>query len=67
MCFTFGMDANEIIDRLGGTNATAELCEVTAQAVSQWRENGIPHARLMFLRLAKPAVFKPERQSEKAA
>ena len=52
------MDANTIIDELGGTNAVAALCETTAQAVSQWRQNGIPKPRLMYLRLAKPKVFK---------
>lgn len=52
------MDASKIIDALGGTNAVAELCEVTPQAVSQWREVGIPNARLMFLKLARPEVFQ---------
>lgn len=51
------MDANEIIDALGGTSKVAELCEVTTGAVSQWRTDGIPHARLMFLKLARPDVF----------
>lgn len=51
------MDASKIIDALGGTNAVAELCEVTPQAVSQWREDGIPKARLMFLRVARPDVM----------
>lgn len=51
------MDASKIIDDLGGTNAVAELCEVTPQAVSQWREDGIPNARLMFLKLARPDIF----------
>jgi hypothetical protein len=57
------MDATEnpteIIQRLGGPTKTAELCEVTTQAVCQWRENGIPKARLKFLKLARPDVFKP--------
>lgn len=51
------MDPNIIIDSLGGTNEVARLCEVSAQAVSQWRTDGIPHARLMYLKLAKPEVF----------
>ncbi|MCP4103102.1 MAG: helix-turn-helix domain-containing protein [Lentisphaerae bacterium] len=49
---------SEIIDTLGGTNAVAKLCEVRSQAVSQWRNNGIPKARLMYLKLARPEVFK---------
>lgn len=51
------MDANKIIDELGGTCAVAELCNVTTGAVSQWRTSGIPAARLMFLKLARPEVF----------
>lgn len=61
------MDANSIIDFLGGTNAVAELCEVTPQAVSQWREDGIPKARLMFLRLAKPEIFEHDATHREAA
>lgn len=54
---------SEIIERLGGPTRTAELCEVTTQAVCQWRENGIPKARLQFLRLARPDIFKTAQQS----
>jgi hypothetical protein len=52
------MNATEIIQRLGGPTKTAALCEVTTQAVSQWQQNGIPKARLQFLRLARPEVFQ---------
>jgi hypothetical protein len=65
-----GVDPNHVIDRLGGTNAVAELCEVSPQAVSQWRDVGIPQARLMFLRLARPDVFEntnPENEERDAA
>ena len=48
----------EIIERLGGTTKTAVLCEVTAQAVSQWRLNGIPKAQRKFLRAVRPDVFE---------
>lgn len=48
---------NAIIDSLGGTLKTANLCEVSAAAVAQWRSNGIPKARMMFLKLARPNVF----------
>lgn len=51
------MDPNKIIDAIGGTSAVAELCEVTTGAVSQWRTDGIPAARMMFLKLARPDVF----------
>jgi hypothetical protein len=49
--------ANQLIDRIGGTSATARLCMVSPAAVSEWRRNGIPQARLMYLRLAVPGVF----------
>lgn len=48
---------SEIIERLGGTIAVARLCEVKPPSVSDWKKNGIPKARLMFLRLARPDVF----------
>jgi predicted transcriptional regulator len=51
------MDTKTLIKRLGGTAKTAELCEVTPGAVSQWRKSGIPKARLMFIRLARPEIF----------
>lgn len=48
----------QIIDALGGTSEVARLCEVTPGAVSQWKTEGIPKPRLMFLRLARPKVFR---------
>ena len=52
-------DANQIIDKLGGTYAAARLCEVTPPSVSEWRaKNAIPKARLMFIKLARPDVFE---------
>ena len=51
------MDANQIIDALGGTNAVAELCKVTPQAVSQWRDDGIPRARMMYIEVVRPDIF----------
>ena len=53
------MDANQIIDALGGTFAVARLCNVRPPSVSEWRRTGIPEARLQFLRLARPDVFGP--------
>lgn len=38
-----------IIDLLGGTNAVAKMCKVASTAVTQWRKNGIPSDRFMFL------------------
>lgn len=61
------INANIIIDRLGGTYRVAELCEVTPGAVSQWRVSGIPKARLMFLRAVQPEAFRDEPQKQEAA
>jgi hypothetical protein len=52
------MNPSEIIDALGGTFRVAELCEVRPPSVSEWRKYGIPRARMMFLRIARPEVFK---------
>ncbi|WP_369913916.1 Rha family transcriptional regulator [Xanthomonas sp. NCPPB 3005] len=52
------MDANQIIDALGGTFAVARLCKVKPPSVSEWRRSGIPDARLQFLQLARPDVFE---------
>ncbi|MFL1558606.1 hypothetical protein [Pseudomonas sp. O11] len=52
------MNPSEIIDALGGTFRVAELCEVRPPSVSDWRKYGIPRARMMFLRIARPEVFK---------
>jgi DNA-binding transcriptional regulator YdaS (Cro superfamily) len=38
-----------IIDLLGGTNKVAKMCKVASTAVTQWRKNGIPVERFMFL------------------
>jgi hypothetical protein len=51
------MNPNLIIDALGGTYKTAKLCDVKPGAVSQWRRNGIPKSRLMFLKVVRPDVF----------
>jgi hypothetical protein len=36
------MDTAAIIDRLGGTKETAEICGVTPAAVTLWKRAGIP-------------------------
>lgn len=33
------------------------MCNVKPPSVSEWRTHGIPQARLMFLKLARPDVF----------
>ena len=49
--------ASQVSDRLGGTSATAALCEIKPASVSEWRHSGIPKARVMYLKLLRPEVF----------
>lgn len=53
---------SEIIDRLGGTTAVARMFEIEPPSVSEWRTEGIPKARLMYLKLAHPEVFSENRK-----
>jgi len=62
-----GMDTNIIIDRLGGTSEVARLCGVKLPSVSEWRKQGIPKARLMYLKLLRPDVFEGVHVEEEAA
>ena len=65
------MTPSELIDALGGTARVAEICDVTPQAVSQWRDDGIPDARLQLLAVLYPDrvtyVAKAERGPDVAA
>ncbi|SHL41751.1 DNA-binding transcriptional regulator Cro [Nitrosospira sp. Nsp11] len=58
---------NEIIDALGGSSAVAVLCEVTVGAVSQWKTDGIPKARLMYLKVIRPDIFLSPSKSKEVA
>jgi hypothetical protein len=64
------INPNAVIDGLGGTARTAELCELTTGAVSQWRQNGIPKPWVKFLSEMRPDLFgrscKPSRNSKSA-
>lgn len=51
------MNADIIIDSLGGTKAVAELCEITPQSVSDWRVKGIPKARILYFKAIRPDLF----------
>lgn len=59
--------ANKVIDALGGTSEVATLCNVTTGGVSQWRKDGIPDARLMYLKAVRPKVFSQIDQEKLAA
>jgi len=54
------MDANTLIDALGGTSKVAEMCGLTTGAVSQWRTNGVPKAWVMFFKARRPDLFVDE-------
>jgi DNA-binding transcriptional regulator YdaS (Cro superfamily) len=43
------MENIEIIQILGGTTKVARLCGVSVPAVSQWKANGIPMDKLVFM------------------
>lgn len=58
------MDANQLIDALGGTAATAKLFDVRAASVSEWRQKGIPKARMQTLRLMRPDLFAAQQPAE---
>lgn len=45
--------ASQVIDKLGGTAEVARLFSVAMPSVSDWKKDGIPPARVMFLRVAK--------------
>lgn len=47
------VNATKVIDALGGTAEVARLCDVRMPSVSDWKRDGIPHARMMFLREAR--------------
>ena len=42
--------AVQVIDALGGTAEVARICKVRMPSVSDWKRDGIPPARMMFLR-----------------
>lgn len=50
-------DDSAVIEKAGGPSVIARLCEISPQAVSQWRKAGIPRARRMYLELKLPDAF----------
>jgi len=51
---------SKFIDQLGGNAAVSVIFSISSQAVSKWRKEGIPPARMMYLKLAYPHVFESE-------
>lgn len=50
--------AIEVIDALGGTAEVARICKVRMPSVSDWKREGIPCARLMYLEVAFAAELQ---------
>lgn len=45
--------ATQVIEALGGTAEVARLFDISMPSVSDWKRDGIPSTRMMFLRVAK--------------
>lgn len=60
------MTDSEIIDKLGGTAKLAAICEVSMAAISQWRSDGIPKSRRMFLKLLHPDAFAKSKRTRRS-
>ena len=52
--------ANKIIDGLGGTSATAKLCDIKVPSVCEWRHNGIPKPWRKYFEAIRPDLFADE-------
>jgi hypothetical protein len=48
---------SEIIDELGGPAKVALECDISSQAVTQWRKKGIPKPWFRFFALKYPDIF----------
>lgn len=46
-----------IIDALGGTAEVARMFEIRMPSVSAWRHEGIPRARMLYLKAVRPDVL----------
>ena len=57
------LDHSRLIDELGGTTSVARLCNVEPQAVSKWKREGIPGARMQFLQAMFPEKFGLRRRN----
>jgi hypothetical protein len=62
---TTDLPTSKIIDLMGGPTEVAKMCNVSPQAVSQWRQHGIPKGQLVILaaRLERATGFLITRRS----
>ena len=51
-------DTSALIDALGGNKKLAKTCDISEQAVSQWRKKGIPDPWMKFFKVKWPKVIK---------
>ena len=55
---TMNQHATQIIEALGDTAEVARLFGVRMPSVSDWKKHGIPRARMMSLKVAKPQALE---------
>ena len=48
------LNDSKLIDELGGSVKVADIFGIRSQAVSKWRKQGIPDARMMYLKAVYP-------------
>jgi hypothetical protein len=59
-------EATRVIEALGGPQAVAALCDVSHQAVYQWKDKGFPKARRQYFALLRPDLFARPQHAEQA-
>lgn len=58
------MEAQQVIEKLGGTIAAARILGVKPPSVSEWKKNNsIPALRIFQLRVLRPDLFSPSTTS----
>ena len=48
--------ADRLIRELGGVTKTAKICHIATSSVCAWHKQGVPRARVMYLRLKFPKL-----------
>lgn len=50
--------AHKVIEALGGTAEVARIFDIRMPSVSDWKEKGIPRARMMYLKAVHKKALK---------
>lgn len=59
------LEANEVIERLGGVAATARICGIKPPSVSEWKKrNHIPKSWLMYFECAYSDQLNQEKGND---